>query len=437
MIFPRPRLIWITVAAFPVALLPALLHPRLWGIWLVCLALTVLAFGLDVLLSVPPRMMSVAVECPQRVAVGELGVAKVTLRAPRAAGQVELLLDLHPDFVRQPIRAVRLQPARPETLGIALQALRRGALTVDEAWVGWTGPLRLAGRRKRVPIHRTVAVIPSLKAVRAAAFRYFGAQHFQSGVQVERFVGAGSEFEALREYVPGHDIRAINWKASARHRKLLTQQFRAERNHQVVLAVDTGHLMVEPLDGLARLDHAISSALLLAYVSLRLGDRVGMFGFDAGARAWIEPHGGLAAFSRLEALSAQLAYSNEETNFTLGLAELSTRLRRRSLVVVFTEFVDTVTAELMVENLSRLAQRQLVVFVSLRDPSLDALALGWPKRLSDVQRAVVASEFVREREGVLAQLRRIGIHCIDAAPSAVSVQLVNRYLEVKRREQIA
>jgi uncharacterized protein (DUF58 family) len=292
------------------------------------------------------------------------------------------------------------------------------------------------GRLKRVPVAREVDVVPDLRPVRDAALRFSGSRELEGGVQVERFVGDGSEFDALREYVPGLDPRAIDWKASARHRKLLSRDFRAERNHQVVLALDTGHLMSEPLRDVARLDHAVSAALLLGYVSLRVGDRVGLYGFDAVPRAWAEPQGGLAAFRRLQAVSAGLGYTTAETNFTLGLAELSARLRRRSLVVVFTEFVDTVTAELMVENLARLARRQLVIFVALRDPALQRVALARPRRLGDVYRAVVSSDLVVERERVLARLRRAGVLCVDAEPGAVPAQLVNRYLEVKRREMV-
>jgi uncharacterized protein (DUF58 family) len=288
-----------------------------------------------------------------------------------------------------------------------------------------------------VLLSQPIQVVPNLSPVRSAALRFFGSREAQSGVQVERFVGDGSEFDALVEYVPGLDHRAISWRASARHRKLLCQQFRAERNHQVVLALDTGHLMSEPLSGLPRLDHAVTSALLLSWVSLKLGDRVGLFGFDREARAWAEPQGGMAAFPRLKALTAGLDYSTAETNFTLGLTELSAHLRRRSLVVVFTEFVDTVTAELMVENLSRLARRQLVLFVALRDPALDAVAEARPRRVEDVYRSVVASDFVRERERVLARLRRVGVQCVDAAPGELSTRLLNRYLDIKRRELIA
>jgi uncharacterized protein (DUF58 family) len=228
----------------------------------------------------------------------------------------------------------------------------------------------------------------------------------------------------------------MDWKSSARHRKLLVQNFRAERNHQVVLAVDTGHLMAEPLEGVPRLDHAINSALLLAYFGLRTGDRVGLYGFDAEVRSWTEPQGGLAAFHRLQAASTALEYGAAETNFTLGLAELSARLRRRSLVIVLTDFVDVVSAELMIENLDRLGRRHLVVFVTLRDPGLARVAAAPPATSLSLYRAVVAADLERERELVLRRLRRLGIATIDAAPAEVSLQLLNRYLDIKRREAI-
>jgi uncharacterized protein (DUF58 family) len=435
-ISPTPRAVALAAALFPLAVLPALVHPRLVGAWLVAAALVAAALGLDAILSLAPDRLAVEVEAPESLAVGEAGAAVVSLRAPRAVRRLELLLDLHRDLALQPPRTLDLARAAEVRVEVPLLARRRGRVTLDELWLRWTGPLGLARRRRRVPLDRPVSVVPNLRPVRAAALRFFGSRELTAGVQVERFVGDGSEFDALVEYVPGLDHRAISWKASARHRKLLCQDFRAERNHQVVLALDTGHLMAEPLLGVPRLDHAVTSALLLAYVSLKLGDRVGLYAFDRAGRAWAEPQGGLGAFPRLKALSAQLDYSAEETNFTLGLTELSARLRRRSLVVVFTDFVDTVTAELMVENLSRLARRQLVLFVALRDPALDAAALARPRRLGDVYRSVVASDFVRERERVIARLRRFGVLCLDSAPAQVSSRLVNRYLDVKRRELV-
>lgn len=433
---PTRRAILLAAAGFPVGLLPALVHSRLWGAWLVCFALTVFAIGLDALLVPGPSQLRVRVAAPEALAVGEEGRVAVSIASPRASPEVEVLCELHPDFEPAPLARAPLVAGGEAELSIPLRARRRGRLTVDEVWCRWTGPLGLVRRQLRSAVGAAVSVVPDVRPVRAAAFRYFGARELAAGQQVEKFLGDGSEYEALREYVPGLDPRAIDWKASARHLALMCQEFRAERNHQVVLALDTGHLMAEPVAGLPRLDHAITSALLLAYVSLRLGDRVGLYGFDQATRLWAEPQGGLAAFARLKALTAGLEYSSAESNFTLGLAELSARLRRRSLVVIFTEFVDTVTAELMVENLARLARKQLVVFVALRDTAVDALALARPGRASDVYRSVVAAELQRDRERVLARLRRLGITCVDAAPAQVSTRLVNRYLEIKRRERV-
>lgn len=437
MIVPTRRAVVVAAAAVPVALLAAVVDRHLWGAWAVASALGLLLLAIDAALAVAPRHLVVRVEAPERAAVGASTALSVHLTAPRDVARLEVLVEVDPRFEGPAELTAALRGGQPVDLTLPLRPRRRGTLTVDEAWLRWTGPLGLASRQARVPVGRVVLVAPNLAPVRATALRFFGSRDAAAGVQVERYIGDGTEFDALREYVPGLDPRAITWKASARHRRLLVQEFRAERNHQVILALDTGHLMAEPLEGVTRLDHAVTSALLLAYVSLRLGDRVGLFGFDRAARVWTAPQGGIGAFARLQAATAALDYSHEETNFTLGLTELSTRLRRRSLVVVFTDFADTVSAELMLENVARLARRQLVLFVALRDPSLDAIALGAPERLSDVYRAVVASDLTRERERVLGRLRRMGVLCLDAAPSSLSTRLVNRYLDVKRRELVA
>jgi uncharacterized protein (DUF58 family) len=236
--------------------------------------------------------------------------------------------------------------------------------------------------------------------------------------------------------VPGLDHRAIDWKASAHHVKLIAREYRSERNHQVIIAFDTGHLMAERLEGVPRLDHGINAGLLLTWAALKTGDRVGLFGFDEEVRLYSEPRGGMPSFAALQRQSAGLDYSTGETNFTLGLMSLSRRLKRRTLVVIFTDFVDTVTAELMVENLTRLATRHLVLCITLTDPDLRTAAEEAPVNAESLSRAVVAADLVREREVVLMRLRRLGIHCIDVAAASVNSELINRYLEIKRRELV-
>jgi uncharacterized protein (DUF58 family) len=436
---PTLRCLIVFLAGIPVALGAVAIHPRLWTVWLAYLGAAITLAGLDALLAMPRRKLRVAARVPEQLFIGETGSAVLELSAGRRGAALELVAELDDALVAQPASRAVLraagprQPARAEH-AIALVPRRRGDHALRAVHARWTGPLGLVERRVAVAIDKKVGVVPNLGMVRAIALRMFSDHSFMTGLKVEKFLGDGSEFEALREFVPGLDHRAIDWKSSARHRKLLCQEFRAERNHQVVLAVDAGQLMAEPVAGVPKLDHAINAAILLGWFCLRTGDRVGLIGFDERVRQWVEPAGGMHTFQRLQAMSAEIDYRAVETNYTLTLAELSTRLRRRSLVVLFTDFLDTVTAELMIDNVTRLARRHLVLFVAVRDPSLETRALARPRSLVALHQAVVAGDFARERHIVLERLRRIGAHCIDAAPAQFSMALVNRYLEIKRRE---
>ncbi len=436
---PTLRAIVLFLAGIPVSLGAIAIAPRLWTAWVSYLAAAVVLLGLDVILGMSKRRLRLKTVVPEQLYIGHTGTAQLTLTASRQGARVELLAELDADFVPQLPIEVEMRRAVGEKRAsgkaeITLAPRRRGDHALKAIHARWTGPFGLIEKRVALKVDKTVGVVPDLGTVRAVALRMFSDHTFMQGLKVEKFIGDGSEFEALREYVPGLDHRALDWKSSARHRKLLVQEFRAERNHQVVIAIDNGQLMSEPLNGVPKLDHAINAALLLSWFCLRTGDRVGLVGFDERVRQWSEPAGGMHAFARLQAMSAELDYRHVETNYTLMLSDLSTRLRRRSLVVLFTDFLDTVTAQLMIDSVTRLARRHLVLFVSLRDPSLQTRALAAPRSLSSLHQAVVASDFVRERQVVLERLKRAGASCIDSTPEAFSMGVVNRYLDLKRRE---
>ncbi|MFT3696167.1 MAG: DUF58 domain-containing protein [Kofleriaceae bacterium] len=437
---PTLRALIVFLAGIPLSLLAVTISVRLWTIWLAYLGAVVLLFGIDLVLGLPKRRLKIEPKLPEQLFIGEPGVARLNITTRwRQRSKLEILPELDDDLAPQPPMQAVVMPTKekgPSTAAVELPlvARRRGDHAIRNLHVRWSGPLGLLERRIAMPVEKTIGVVPNIGAVRAIALRMFADRSFMAGLKVERYLGDGTEFESLREYVPGLDHRAIDWKSSARHRKLLCTEFRAERNHQVVLAVDAGQLMAEPVAGIPKLDHAINAAILLAWFCLRTGDRVGLASFDEKTRTWAEPQGGMHTYARLQAMSADIDYRRIETNFTLCLADLSTRLKRRSLVVLFTDFLDTVTAELMIENVTRLARRHLVLFVAIKDPSLDTRALAVPRSLDNLHEAVVATDFARERNIVIERLRRAGAHCIDATPGDFSMQLVNRYIELKRRE---
>jgi uncharacterized protein (DUF58 family) len=351
------------------------------------------------------------------------------------ATDVDILVDVDGVLERPTVRRFRVDHARDTSLRVSLVPTRRGTASLTYLWLRWTGPFGLMARRAEHPILVDIPVLPNLRAVRQSALFMSARQAFY-GSKVQRERGSGSEFDALQDHVPGLDSRAIDWKHSARHRKLVSKEFQAERNHQLIVAVDSGRLMSEPLDGIAKLDHAINAGLVLAYAGLHAGDRVGVYGFDSQAGLYMAPQGGMRSFVRIQETLAKLDYRDTETNFTLALTELLGRLSQRSLIVVMTDFVDTITAQLMVENLGRLATRHVILFVTLRDPVIADAAERRPRDLESLAQAVIAGDMGRERAQVLERLQRLGVMCLETSASRLNPDLINRYLSVKTRELV-
>lgn len=433
MIHPTTRAAVALGVAAPAALVVAFAAPGWWVFGPVWLVVVLAAIGADAF-RLAGRRIAADVQPPRVLHVGEPDRIAVRI-ACGAAVAVDFTID-----VEGPTGSLEPQTLQIPATGTAerlveVQPHRRGSVRLTRIWLRTQGPLGFAARTLRRPLDSECPVVPNIAAVTRQAIA-FAARDAPLGVKPQFQKGAGSEFEALREYAAGLDTRTIDWKHSARHSKLLCKEFQTERNHHVVLALDTGHLMTETIDGVPKLDHAIGALLLLGYVSLKAGDRVGLAAFDARTRAFVSPTGGPGTMARLQRALAGVDYSTEETNFTLALAELRGRLARRSLVVVATDFVDTVTADLMIDNVAYLAKRHLIIFVALSDTSLLRPFERRPEDLEDVARAVVAHDLMRERQAVFAKLARLGVLCIEAPAARLGPALVNRYLAVKARDEI-
>jgi uncharacterized protein (DUF58 family) len=389
-----------------------------------------------VLRASPPRRLALSAEAPGSLGVGRPGEARLIAAfegpAPR---EVELAIGLDERLTAQPARqTVRVQDRRAEAV-VNLVPQRRGEGRIEGLWARWRGPFGLVWLQRHVAEGARLPVTPDIEGVKAQALRLF-ARDAPIGAKPLTDRGEGSDFHALKEFQTGMDLRDIDWKQSARHLKLIGREYRTERNHHVVLAIDSGRLMSAPAAGLPRIDRAINAALLLAFVGLRLGDRVGLFAFDSRPRVASGLASGPQAFPLIQRLAATIDYTTEETNFTLGLTALSGRLDRRALIVVFTDFADATSAELMVENVARLMRTHLVLFVVFRDEELESLREQAPATPQDVSRAVVAERLLKQREAVAAKLRRLGAQIVDAPADGLPLAVLNGYLDVKRRELI-
>lgn len=431
MIQPTRRLLGAVAATAPAGLALALAFPGLWAAGLGLLAFVLLAAAADGLLAA--RDVRVRLHAPGAVAVGEAFALHLEVGA--GARTVEVAVDLDPllDMPDGHRRTMALYDGFGSA-DVPTRGLRRGTARLPHLWARWTGPLGLLARVRRVAAGVEIAVTPHLRPVRrAAAAMRADRPH---GTRAQTLLGEGAEFDSLAEYRPGTDRRSIDWKASARHGELLAKEWRLERNNLLIACVDSGRAMAEPLDGAPKLDRAVSAALLTAFVALRDGDRVGLFSFDSVPRVRTEPLAGPGAFAHLQRLAAGIDYHPGETNFTLGLSTLAARLSRRALVVIFTEFADPAGAELMLAAVRPLLKRHLVLFTVFHDTELDAFVEAPPVEAEDVAQAVAAHRLQRERRLVIGRLKRMGAEVLEADAREAGPQLVERYLDLKRRGRL-
>lgn len=437
MIYPTRRAVLLMAAGAPIALVLAMAAPGLWTISLAWIVAVVLLAAADAWLAAPIGSVDFTLEAPGSLAaVGAPQPAMLDLAfAGRAPPKVEGAIEVNAKLAASPARAAGPVEDRRARLAFELRPVRRGEGRIERAWARWSGPLGLMHLQARETLDRAAPVIPNILQVHDEAMRLF-ARDAEFGQKRQRDLGDGTEFNALREHQVGMDLRNVDWKQSARHGVLLSKEFNTDRNHPIMLAVDSGRLMGEPVGGAPKLDRAINAALLLGYVGLRMGDRVGLGAFDSHPRVIGRTASGARAFPSIQRLAAQVDYSEHETNFVLGLSAVTAALDRRALVVVFTDFADTISAQLLLETAGRIAKRHLVLFALFTDEELETIVRQEPAEAADVSRAVVADALLRERELTIAKLRRMGAEVVEAPPDRFGPAIIDRYLALKRKDRL-
>jgi uncharacterized protein (DUF58 family) len=414
LIVPTQRAVALVLAAAPLALVLGVMRPGGWLLailWVFAVFVLVLLDG-----ALAPRLRDddLATAFPGSVEVGDR-VELVPAGGPalRYAADVSAPLD-------------------PTGAPLAYSATRRGTAAVTRLWARVAGPFGLAWRQRSHALDGEVRVLPSLRPVREQGMRQF-LKSRQFGTRIRPDSGDGTEFQSLTDFQPGMERRAIDWKASARHFSLLAREFRTERDNSVVFAIDCGRTMSEPVDGQPRIDRAVSAALLAAFVALKSGDQVRLFGFAGRPNADSGSVSGTSGFATLHRTAAGIDYGTQESNYTLSLVTLDQRLQRRSLVILFTEFSDPTAAELMITASARMLKRHRVLFVLFHDIELDAILDARPEEADDVIRANVAHTLIRERRIVIERLRRLGIDVLEAAPDDLALALAERYIRDRER----
>ncbi len=392
---------------------------------------------LDAILLPSRTRLIVTRELPPTVGVGDRaeGAYHVRSRWPR-----RVRVSLHDRLPRAVERIAGASGSRMLTPGdellfpVEVMGRERGVHRLGPAALQVTGTLGLVQRVLLEELEDEITVAPSLAGVRR--YRLLALQHRlqDAGVRNIRRRGEGTTFANLREYSRGDDPRHVDWKATARRRKLITREFTIEQGQTVMIAIDAGRLMTQLSGPWSRFEYALSAALVLADVAVHSGDRVGLILFDDEVRAFVPPARGGAALQAIREALIPATASLVEPDYAAAFRTLAARHRRRSLVVAFTDVIDPRASNALIAHTMRSAARHLPVIVALRNDELVAAASPVERAsTSALYRAAAAEELVSAREAALQRMRQAGVSVVDTSPQRMAAAVVNRYLEIKAR----
>jgi uncharacterized protein (DUF58 family) len=336
--------------------------------------------------------------------------------------------------LRQPVPPdVGLEPSEAdEELQATLVARRRGRMILDRAAARRTGPLGLASRDFTLLNEQELLVYPDLPAANRIVESVRRGRFREEGQRMRGRLGLGTEFESIRDYQPDDDIRQVNWAATIRVGRPMSNQYRVEQDRDVVCVLDSGRLMGAPLAGGTRLDVAVDAVTAIASVAEELGDRCGLVAFDAEIRRHVRP----ARRTARDIVAA--VFDLEPTRAQSDYARALHRIGRskRAFVLVLSDLFEPTATQPLVDALPIVARRHHVVVASALDPDLDALLAKDPESPLDVHRAVAATEMVAARERAASALRSARAVVVEAEPARLGAACVQAYLRAKARARL-
>lgn len=340
-----------------------------------------------------------------------------------------------PDLVAEPSveHPIVLPAGGTATLRFGLNARHRGTRSIASPFIRFT---RRGFVEKTMELGcgpSELRVIPSMGGVRRAyeELRRFALKGF--GARVAVAVGRGREFDRLRDYVPGDDLRDISWKVTARRSRLTVKEYRLDRSQDIIACVDTGLRMGSRVGALTRLDHAAKASVLLGYACRRMEDNVGILAFDAQVTPGVPLGRGSGQLSRVMKFATEVEASPLPSNYLALAADLRARLKHRALIAVFTSLPES-DSDLILRAVKLLTPAHLPLIVALSDVSLHAVAESEASGRDDLYRILAARDVVRQRQDMIRRLRSLGARVVETEPGATGIAAMNAYLEIKRRQ---
>lgn len=360
-------------------------------------------------------------------------VLTVTYKGPRS-----LHLSVRDD-VPQQFQAVPeefnldVEPRSRTTVHYEMEPTQRGSFAMDTVYIQVDSKLRFWKKIVKVPAHIAISVYPDMKQLAEYALLARTNRLSLVGVRRTRKVGQDHDFERLRDYTRDDNYKHIDWRSTARRRRLTVREFQTSQSQRIMFMIDCGRMMTNEADGISLLDHAFNAMLMLSFVALRQGDSVGAIAFSDRVHKYVPPKSGANQMNHLLHASYDQFPNLVESRYDEAFMHLRTNCRKRSLVVLITNVIDEVNSHQVEQYLTTLVGRHLPLGVLLRDHRLFDAADNEKPYGPELFRAAAAAEILTWRHHVLTDLSHKGVLAMDVFPEDLTANLVNQYLEIKAR----
>ncbi|MET3026707.1 DUF58 domain-containing protein [Flavobacterium sp. UW10123] len=414
----------------------AFIFPNMYhAVWLLVLGL-ITFLGLDILLLYLARTGLEAERImPEKLSNGDLNPIKINLKNHYTFPVSVKIIDEIPfQFQVRNFKIVKtIKAATQKEIGYDLRPTERGEYYFGSLNIYVSSPLRLISRRFTFDKDQMVPTYPSYIQLRKYDLIAFSNNLFQYGIKKIRRTGHTMEFEQIKEYVQGDDLRTLNWKATAKRNSLMVNQFQDEKSQSVYMAIDKGRVMQMPFDGLSLLDYAINSSLVLSNVILKKQDKAGLFSFSKKVenRVFAERRGSQMQ-KILEALY-NVKTDFFESDYSRLYVDIKKNINQRSLIILYTNFETMDGLNRQLPYLKGIAKSHLLVVVFFSNTELNSIINKKTTTIQEVYDKVIAEKFMFEKRLIVNELKKYGIHSVLTQPENLTLDAINKYLEIKSR----
>ncbi|CEJ68479.1 hypothetical protein BN1195_00766 [Chryseobacterium oranimense G311] len=372
---------------------------------------------------------------PEKLSNGDENFVKIDIKNNYSFNISTKIIDEIPfQFQKRDFLITKIiEPGKNTYFQYSLEPKERGEYSFGNLNVYASSPLGFVARRFNFQKDAMLPAYPSFVHLRKYELMALQSEFMLGGIKKIRKLGHTMEFEQIKDYVPGDDIRTINWKATSKTNRLMVNQFQDEKSQRIFILIDKGRTMKMPFNGLSLLDYSINAAMALSHIILKKGDRAGMMTFSKKTENKVAAENKSGQLKKISEALYNIKTDFFESDFNRLYQDVKYSLNQRSLILLFTNFETLDGLNRQLKYLRGIAKNHMLVVIFFKNSELQTLIHKNPESMQEIYDEVIAEKFEFEKKLIIQELRKYGIYTVYTLPENLNIDVINKYLEIKAR----